>query len=331
MKYLFKSIVLAVVLALLLPSVVFAGSYIADAVQALQNAPVYVAPGTEGTDNDTAGKLQMMLRSNDNIVLIMLPAEAEDGTDIYTIASSLSEELGNQYIIGLAVGREVIGYAPMLPSGVAADQMRRADSVSNDSVTALITFTQNIHIWQAENPRPTPTPLPQQSQKASRSWLLWLLVPIVITITIVAFVATHRTRDKENTERIHFKAPNQVKGLLALIAKERNQVNDQELKKILGQMCLDIEKYFESESNDEKKDSLFFNQRLTEVNEVLKKYIDIQENPRYYYEPEGELSKGKDSLSDFSKYVLNSIRRGKTADLVEYTVNTKILQAQRFR
>ena len=160
MRDIAKASALAFVLALLAPNVAFAADYIKDAAEALKKSSVYVAPGTEGTDRDTAGKLQTRLRSDDNIVLVMLPsaAEAEIGADITTIATRLSQELGNQRIIGLAVGNKVVGYALSLPSGVAADRMRRARSVSNDPITALGTFAQNIHIWQAENPQPQPSP-----------------------------------------------------------------------------------------------------------------------------------------------------------------------------
>lgn len=138
----------ALVAVLTLISPVLAQDYINDAAQALQQARVYVALGTEGTDTYTESRLEARLNSNDNIVLVMMPssAEADTGADAFTIASRLSEKLGNRRIIGLAVGNTVVGYAPYMPAGVAADQMRRAQSVSNDPVTALSTFTLNIHL-----------------------------------------------------------------------------------------------------------------------------------------------------------------------------------------
>jgi len=168
MRHITKAVVPTMILAFLTASPVLAGDYITDIVQALQRAPVYVAPYTEGTDNDTAGKLQTRLNSNDNIVLVMLPstAEVEFGVDIYTIASRLSEQLENQRIVGLAVGNKVVGYAPNLPVGVAADQMRRAQSVSNDPITALGTFAQNVHLWQKEHPQPTSSPMPTPTPTA---------------------------------------------------------------------------------------------------------------------------------------------------------------------
>lgn len=329
------TVVVLTVLALLAPQVVFA-DYITDAAQALQQAPVYVAPDTEGTDRDTASKLQARLNKDDNIVLVMLPAAAEArlGADITTIASRLSEELGNRRIIGLAVGNNVVGYAPSLPAGVAADQMRRARSVSNDPLTALGTFAQNMHIWEAENPQPKPEPFDSpDGEKGGGSFLVWLGIAAGIVFTIIiatAMLGSIRTQ-QPSTERTRFRAPDQVRDLLAKIARERKQINDQELKSVLYQMCVDLERYFSKSSKDKKRDALFFIDRLNEVARVLTKYVEVQENPRYFEEPAVELERGKTSITDFSKYVLTSIRRGHAADLLDYKVDTDILQAQRYR
>ncbi|OGH16432.1 MAG: hypothetical protein A3C30_04545 [Candidatus Levybacteria bacterium RIFCSPHIGHO2_02_FULL_40_18] len=331
MKHIAKAVALAV-LALLAPHVVFA-DYITDAAQALKNAPVYVAPGTEGTDKDTAGKLQERLNKDDNIVLVMLPAAAESslGADITTIASRLSEELGNRRIIGLAVGNNVVGYAPTLPAGVAADQMRRARSVSNDPVTTLGTFVQNMHIWQRENPQLNPPPL-DSPEKGGLSWFVWLGIAVVIVLVVIAVLAVVASQETESsTEKTRFRAPDQVKELLAKIVRERWQIKDSELKDALYQLCVDIERYFSSSSKDKKRDSLFFRDRLNEVAQVLAKYADVQDNPRYYTNWGEELQRGKESITDFSEYVLESIRRGSAEDLFDFRVNTNILQAQRYR
>jgi len=198
MKRMSKAIALAVVLALLAQNAVFAGDYITNAVQALRHSPVYVDPNTEGTDGDTAGKLQTRLNSDDNIVLVMLPstAETELSADIHTIANRLSEQLGDQHIVGLAVGNKVVGYALSLPSGVAADQMRRAQSVSNDPITALGTFVQNIHLWQKEHPQPTPTPLPQplNSSETSLHIKIAAVLLMIFMIGLALSVVSRRSR-----------------------------------------------------------------------------------------------------------------------------------------
>lgn len=335
MRYIVKVAILAVVLALLAPSAVALADYISDAAQALQKTSVYVAPGTEGTDKDTAGRLQTRLNKDDNIVLVMLPstAETELGTDITTIATRLSEELGNKRIIGLAVGNNVVGYAPppTLPVGVAADKMRRARSVSNDPITALGTFAQNMHTWQAENPTPQPSPL-ESVKNGGLSWIWWLVIGVSSFFVFgIAVVAIHNAVAPANSERIHFNAPDQVKDLLDKIAKARWQVRDSTLQQTVYQLCLDVEKYFAVPSEAKKRDAVHFKNRLTDVDQVLEKYIDVQQNPRYYRQSQAELLKGKESIKDFSDYVLQVIQDGNAVSLVDYTVNTNILLAERFR
>lgn len=337
MRYLVRAAALVVLLALLAPDkLLAAGDYISDAAAALQHTSVYVAPDTEGTDKDTAGRLQTRLNKDDNIVLVMLPsaAESELEADPSTIATRLSEELGNKRIIGLAVGNSVVGYAPAstLPVGVAADKMRRARSVSNDPITALGTFAQNMHTWQAENPTPQPSPI-ESVKNGGLSWFWWLVIGIPVGLVVISVLlgVVKISATETNEKRTHFKAPEQVKDLLAKIVRVHEQVNDRELQQVLYQMCVDIEKYFASSSGDKNKDSLFFKQRLAEVSQVLTKYIEIQQNPRYYDDPKTELLRGKSSIEEFSQYVLTSIRRGHAADLLDYKVNTNILQAQSSR
>lgn len=343
MRFIVKTAVSVVITVLLVPSLVVADDYIEDAVKALQNAPVHVAPGTERTDNTTASVLQSRLNSDDRIVLVMLPAAAgeEIGADTFTIATRLSEELGNQKIIGLAVGDDVVAYAPILPSGVAADQMKRAISVSNDPITALVTFTQNMHSWQSSNQLPTPEPTatvpppPQETtEEGSSSWPVWLVVLLGLSgsLLVVSFVATISiAATKPSKEKTSFKAPSQVRDLLAKIAKDREKIHDRSFRETLYQMCLDIENYFQNATSKAMEEAIFFRSRLKEVDEVIAKYINVQDNNRYYSDPASALERGKTSITSFAQYVLDSIQRGRDAELTGFRVNTDILKAQRYR
>lgn len=339
MKSIVCAVVLTVVLAFFAPSVALSGDYITDATDALRQSPVYVYPGTEGTDNDTAAKLRSRLTRDDNIVLVMLPAaaEAELKMDATTIAQRLSERLENQRTIGLAVGRKLAAYGPTLPAGVAADQMRRAESVSNDSLTALVTFTQNMHLWLRDNPQPKPSPfplpqkVPQKSEDFNWAVCLALLVILIGVCAVYILYVPGNGRNSASTERTRFKAPNQVKDLLTQIAMARAQIRDEELSATLYQLCLDIEKYFRWSTKEKEGDSLFFTDRLNELAQVIVKYIEVQEEPRYFHFPEDNLKRGKAAINDFSQYVLESIRRGREAALMDFRVNTDILKAQRYR
>lgn len=210
--------------------------------------------------------------------------------------------------------------------------MKRADSVSNDPVTALGTFAQNIHKWLAAHPQPTPTPKPTPApiQNKQTPWLAIVIVIVCAVIFAAVFFILRRKGEEEGEERTRFIAPDQVKDMLSKILRERERIYDEELRQLLYQMCVDIEKYFKSSSNDKDRDAQFFKERLAEVKDVLIKYVEVQNNTRYYNEPEGLLYRGKKSIKDFSGFVLDSIRRGNAENLLEFKVNTNILQAQRF-
>lgn len=345
MRHIVLTAALAVVLVVVAWNVVLAGDFITDAVQALQKTSVYVYPGTEGTDIYTAGKLQMMLKNNDSIVLVMLPASAESELEVnpLTIASQLSEKLGNKRIIGLAVGKKVVGYAPILPVGVADDQMRRAQSVSNDPITALGTYAQNIHLWQKDNqrsaptptPEPTPTPLsPETTQEGGSSLFVWIAFAGIAGVVWAWLYITHHPEQSE-ADRTKFKAPSKsrVGELLTSIAILRPQIQSEQLRQAVTNICRDTEAYFKKYSSDVQRDSTLFENYLDSILEVLTKYLEIQDpnNRRYYRDATQLLQEGEDSVKDFAVYVLDSCQQGSDASLLEYRVKNKIVSAQRYR
>ena len=244
MKSPWKLLILALLaLSLLVPRSVSAGDYVIDAIEALKASNVYVAPGTEGTDYDTANKLEKTLITDDNIVLVMLPSDALVGTDLYTIARRISEGLGNQKTIGLAVGREVIGYSLILPEGVASDKMMRANSVSHNSVAALITFTQNIHSYVMYNPQPTlvptpePTPTPRPTMtpielpKAKDiSWPVWLVMVVAVLAVVVWVFVTIKKNARRVIRKQSF-APLTVK--VDMISEKINDIMDGKVRREL--------------------------------------------------------------------------------------------------
>jgi len=335
LKLITKGLVLAAILVLLAPSAALAADPISDAAAGLSHSSVYVAPGTEGTNADTAGLLAARLTANDGIVLVMLPAGATSalGTDLSAIASALSEKLGGGKIIGLAVGNQVVGFAPSLPANVAADQMHRADSVSNDPITALGTFAQNIHIWQGENP----TPAPVQPSGGSGSgagfpfWILALLAGALGVVFVGLFASGKLSGSLAASSDVkhHFNAPGPVKDLLDRIAAKREQINDPTLARLVYQICLDVEHYFATSSGDTKADAATFAKSLVDIDAIVAKYIDVQDNRYYWRKPDEVLDQVKESLADYSAYVLDSIKNGNDASLREFKLKAYVLAAQR--
>jgi hypothetical protein len=222
----------------------FAQDYITDATQSLQNEPVYVHPSING-HIDKAAKLNQILRKDDRTLLIMLPEEAEDTADINTIVSRISNNLGDRYIIGLAVGYELVGYGPILPLGVATDQMRRADSVSNDPVTALITFAQNIHIWQNKNPmpEPTPTPKPTRTPRPAREFPLlkdraspvfWVFWSVILFVAIGISVLTFLRAKSSLARRKRIRALDSVEKKIGDLREEIQSIKDWRISRDLN-------------------------------------------------------------------------------------------------
>ena len=329
MKGLSKVIVFFLILVLMAPVKSAFADYISDAVQALEEASVYVSPGTERTNQETASMLQSRLEKDDNIVLVMLPvsATAELGADPYTIAIRLSEALGDQRIVGVAVGNDVVGYAPTLPEGVASDLMRRADSVSNDPVTALITFTQNVHRWQVENPPPTP-PVEIQSPEGW-PWWVYLAITIVIILLGIAAGSFLLTTSVSEEDKGYDKVPQPAKDLLRQIAVKGISVHDYQLKSALDQMCADIKAYFQSRKTNEGEDLLSFNYILTEIDEILDTYLKVLKSERGYRDHTKLLQQGKEELIETCEFILTSIQEHNSEALTSYRRSIYALAARR--
>lgn len=305
--------------------------YITNVLKALEDTNVYVDPSIDGPDKTVTAKLQKIIKSSSNVVLVVLPDDAGEEEDIHSIAIEISNKKGTEYIIGISVGNEVLGYAPSLPAGVAADQMKRADSVSNDPVTALFTFSQNMNSWLAKNPQPTPTVVYEDGKKPFEFTPL-IMILLVSGVSSMFYVLHILIRPKKpDDEKTNFKAPSEIRTLLGEISKSRENIDDYEFKDILQTMCLDIERYFTNESEDKDRDAESFKERLSDVLEVVQKYVEIQNNQRYFYEAQEQMIRGKDSVRDFSIHVLESIRQGNAAELLDYKVNSNILQAQRYK
>lgn len=231
-----------------------AKDYISEAIEALQSSNVYVAPGTEGTDYNTSNDLKKFLNYGDNIVLVMLPSEALAGTDMYSIAQRISDGLSGQNTIGLAVGRQVIGYSALLPEGIASDKMNRADSVSNDPITALITFTQNIHSWQSKypqpiptsTPEPTPTPRPTMApivlpKAEDVSWPIWAILGVFALALFVLFSVKANQVVKESKQKDKFRrrlaSLEPINLLIQKIEANVAKIKDSRVRKDLERAC----------------------------------------------------------------------------------------------
>lgn len=341
MEYPFRRFVVTLFAAFVLMSSPAFAADPAAVVEALRQSPVYVQPGTEGTNSDTAGVLLRQIQEGDYVVIVMLPADASLDTDeeLQALARQIDESLGGQTIIGLSAGDQVIAYSAILPAGEASDQMQRATTVSTNTSETMSTFIRNIHSLQVRIPEVVQLP-PGSSPVQTGSVPLapigfgfGLLGAIILAIALVA-QRRRAKRLRNPVDSVKLKsAPNEVRDVLNQILKLRERITSREVRDILTLICQDTEAYFSRNSTREgvplRDDAEVFEDHLESLRNVVERYIDVQDNPRYFEQPKQLMEQGEDALNGFMEFALNNVRRGSRKELTSYTVDTKILSAQR--
>lgn len=299
-------------------------------VGALQKAPVYIAQGTEGTDSGTATTLEEKLRDDDNIVLAMLPDNSKlTQENVDALAKKISNGLKGKRIVGIAVGTQFAGAATILPSGTAADLMERASTVSTNSVETLVTFVRNVHDWQQANPQPTPVSKPAKGNDSG--FALLIVIGVLVTLIIAVFTFLHNRRIRT---RVHYTAPGGLNDPIKAMMRLREHLSSNDgMYSAIDTLCRYTEAYFKRFTSEKKSSStvMAFNNQLELAQKVVEAYVDVRENPQYYYDPSGVMKRGADSIKGLADTVLASIKKGNADRLMDYNVSTNILDAQRYK
>lgn len=333
---------IAVIAGLFLLTVVssgnaFAADPVENAINSLKTSPVYVEAGTENTDRDTVAGLKSSLSQNDHIFLVMLPASAADNTSIDDIAQRIDDATGHKHIIGLAVGSKTIGFSSLLPAGVATDSMSRADSLANRPVDALATYVKIIHEWQKANPEPQPeSPATAGGETTSNGPRALTVIAVGVIMGLIGLWFTRRfVLARSDDSRPSLKAsPSIVRDELSQLHELSGQVHSVEMRDTISQIITDTEAFFKrsvkSSTHDTAEDAQIFERHLQAVVKVVERYVDIQENPRFYDDPRDLMVQGSAAIAGFAEYVLMSIKRDSATALTNYRVDSNILSAQRY-
>jgi hypothetical protein len=322
--------VLSWVVGLLVATPVYAETPLDDAIKSLKDSPVYVVRGIEGTTSETANELSDRLNGGDNILLVMLPAGSGDPS---VLASSIDDATGRKHIVGVSVGDQLGATSAIMPSGKAVDLMQRAKSVSTSTVESLGTFIRNVHSWQVQHPKERASKPTTKKKDGGSSWILFVIAGIIAILLGVLMWARKLNRDSEAADDFKFRSsPDDVRDLLKVIMGLRPQIRDDELVTTIETACNDTNQYFRRSSDPKMRDEdiTVFSRHLKSVRSVLTQYIDIQNNGRYYDNPDELIQQGRDAIAGFATFVEQSIRRGRRSELTEFKVDTDILSAQRY-
>lgn len=275
--------------------------YFADIASKLALSPVYVHPEAN-VPADTSGKLRSLLTKNDRISLALLPGEVVEylAMSPYEIVSRLSEELNHDRILGLAVGTEVVGYARILPDGLADEQMARAAQISNrNPVNALTAYVNYIHKWVAEHnhvlvtptpeptstPIPTPTPQPKDTPSEDGVGLgTWLFGGLSTIGLLLGGAIYFRNRQKPNYRL-------QIEGHLEKLRQLIPDIRDYELQSLLR--AIDHDAKASLISSGRQLDPGLLASNLGALTRIMNGYIQVQNNPSGYDKPQELLAQWK--------------------------------------
>jgi hypothetical protein len=321
-------VLLGLMVGLLAVPTAQAQTNINEVVGALKKTHVYVAPGAEGTNQDTPGELVAQLNGSDRLVLVMLPA---NGDDPETTARAIDRATGHKYIVGLSVGSELTAASTIMPDEVARDLMQRAVDTGTNPTERMVTFARNVHEWQADHPD---EPASKETDKGGVSLVLIVILFVCGVAAILAVIAVFgRGREDEADQQVKFKAsPGDVRDVLRKIQDLIPRVEDSRMRESARQAISDTEEYFRrsADSASRKHDADVFAAHLKSVRDVLTRYIDVQDYPRFYDDSEELMSKGLEAVNGFGEFVLRSIKAGRRSDLTQFNVDTDILSAQKY-
>lgn len=309
-----------------------------EVVSALAQDTVYVAPGTEDTNNDTAGILRSQLYDNDNIVIVMLPAEEQalSSGELLSFARRIDDSLEGDQIVGLSVGNQIVAYSATLPAGEATDLMDRAINVSINTPEALGTFVRNVHSWQSQHPEAVASQPTKKPDDGSSVPLVFGGAGLLIACAVGAALFKRATdKQRRAIDHVSLKvAPDPVKDILEPILKLRTRVNDTQLRDVITQLASDTEAYFGRNQTRKgeplRSDAEEFVRHLKSLHSVLERYVDVQDHPRYFDNPQHLLDQGSKAINGFAEFVLTNVRRGSREALTNYRVDTDILAAKRY-
>jgi hypothetical protein len=305
-----------------------------DIIEALQESPVYVAEGADGTNSDTAAMLEAQLNDADNIVIVMLPSdEVATAEEADVLADQIARELDDGSIVAVAAGDSYGADGDILPAGTADQLMHNADTVSQSTIDTIGTFIRNVHDWVRMNPTEV-APLPEVAAAGpDLTWLLFVVGGIAALGTggvLAISFARRRTHKK-----VRYSAPGElnadIRGLTNLIPRipDRSGL----MARAIHDVCRHTEAFFTRLSSKRRDDAAIeaFRNHLARARRVIDVYIDVQRNSEYFDEPDKVREEALVAIQNLAESIRTSVKRNNREMMLEFTVNTKVLDAERHR
>ena len=309
------------------------------AIAALQqtSVSVYVEPGATGTGTDTTSYIQGFLKSGDHIVIVVLNQSSLSSD---AAAQKILDALPAHSVLGLYVNGQFTAYSNLesVPVTAANTAMENARAISMNPPETLATFTRLVHQYQTDHPaKITVTSTTATPTDSSTGIVVGGGVGLALAIIAAVVVVMWRRRRRPSPDDTYVlkASPSNVRDQLVKIRNLIPQIKDQAVASNLRAVIKDTEAFFArsvpSSKHDTDVEAADFRRMLTQAVDMLGRYIDIQDNERYYDNPRQLLASGTEAVEGLAAGVLAAVKRDNTKALLDYQANGDILEAKRYR
>lgn len=314
-----------------------AADSVEEAIAAMQKGSVYVAKGTEDTTSDTTSIILGYMNSKDHILVVMMPKDSTSLTND-EISIKILGSVKEPSILALYANGQVTAHTnrQYVPSDAANKVMSNASSIAVGPTETITTFVTLVHRYQAAHPEPitsTGTTTPSSPPDSSA-------VPygvgggLAIAVAVIATVVLRRKRSNANPYTLKA-SPTSVRDQLNRVKELMPRIKNQSVVEQLGSVVNDTEAFFRrsvrSSSRDTEREAADFQRKLKDAVVMLEKYVDIQDNPRYFDHPAQLLASGAEAVDGLATGILNAVKSSNTKSLLDYKVSSDVLSAERYK
>ena len=304
--------------------------YLNEAVQGLQgNQQVYVSPSVRGVDTNA---ILQAIKGND-IAVVVLP---EDAAAAHGGANGFLRELNqqtNHQTLIVVIGNDMDAGSSVLGKGEASQIVNEAEGHNGTLTSRIVDAVNGIAAKQQSQTHTNTSANPPQDTGSPMPFVFGL--GGVAVLVVIAWVVFTRRKPRVQDPLAIKSSPATVRELLVKLKELIPQINDPSVTGKLRNIIRDTEEFFRrsvaAAGPDSSKETDGFHQKLDEAVKMLENYVDIQDNSRYYEDPDALLASGADAIDGLATGVLTAVRRKNVDQLLQYQVSSDILSAQRYR
>lgn len=312
-------------------------SYLDEATQALQSSVLYVSPSVSDLSQEQQADISSHIGS-DSIAIVVLPAGAQSEIDsIPTFISQLASRTDYETIL-VSVGGDFEAGSSALSSGQASQFANAAEGNGlNDGLTQFVSEVQSNQPSGA-------------STDAGGVVIPFVIggVGLVVAFSVATFLFTRMFRRRGNKAISDSReasakkqleesreTPKEIRDLLDSIEELLGGIKQASLRDTLTKADKHVHELFRRLRKRMPDTVLQTTGRykgvLSSVQQVVERYVDIQDNPLYFVSSEKKaqplLESGAVAMEQYVEGVLQNIRDIEAGALTDFNVDRRILEA----